>query len=184
MNESVRQIGYKLTIVLLLLIICYQCSSRNSCETIFKHTIDTFIVEKIDTFLYPDPVYLTKHTIDTLYLDNVAKDSTIALPIVQKHFGDTMYDAWISGIEPLGLDSLKLYNRTTIQYIKDNSTTQVIPKRTEIYVFGGLNSIDGNLIPKIGISITTKNDWLISPEIGLHGNNAYYGVSVGKKIKF
>lgn len=45
----------------------------------------------------------------------VTKDSLIYIdvPITQRHYGDSTYDAWVSGYRP-SLDSLKLYRTTEL----------------------------------------------------------------------
>lgn len=158
-------------------------STDRKAETICHTTTDTLFVYKTDTIIEYRTKYKTKHTIDTLYVETQNKP-ILSLPVEQKHFAKAnYYDLWISGVEPLKMDSIKLYQQTEYITITNDVVKEIFPKRTEYYVFGGLNAIDGTFVPKIGISIKTKENWLISPEIGLYDNKAYYGLTIGKKFK-
>lgn len=178
--------GYIYIILLALLAVLIWGLSENTTSTTEyeSRTADTLFLYKTDTIIEYRTRYITKRTTDTLYIPIEKDTDTLKLPIVQKQYAkDSVYDLWISGVEPLAMDSLKIYPKTEYRYITNTITREIYPKRTEIYFFGGLSSIYGTLNPKIGISIKTKKEWLISPEIGLYDNKAMYGLTIGKRIK-
>ena len=162
----------------------YRTTTDTVFDTVYHNTFDTIAVEF--------PVLVDDGVIDTLYLTKaeVLKDTDsvyVKLPIEQKHYAqDSLYDVWISGVEP-NLDSLNVYQKTeyvTItNEIKTETVKEIYPQRTEWYVFGGLSVSDGTLSPKVGVSLKTKKDWLISPEIGWYKDSPTYGITIGKKFK-
>lgn len=177
--------------------LCKNCGNIDSEHTYRTYTdtiktTDTLRVYEIDTIRYRFPVFVENRIVDTMYLTKteILRDTDsvfIKLPIAQKHYAqDSVYDAWVSGYEPK-LDSINVYPKTEYVTITNETTIETVkeiyPQRTEWYVFGGINAIDGTFVPKAGVSIKTKKDWLISPEIGLYGNSPMYGITIGKKIR-
>ena len=87
----------------------------------------------------------------------VTKDSLIYIdvPITQKHYGDSTYDAWVSGYRP-SLDSLKLYNTKEIIPVP----VYPKPKRWGIGVQAGMGVQYGTIHkqmdvgPYIGVGIS------------------------------
>lgn len=68
---------------------------------------------------------ITKH-------DSVA----VEVPIMQKHYGNETYDAWVSGYEP-NLDSIKVYQRT--EYINTTITQVKPPNKFSLVVNAGID---------------------------------------------
>lgn len=188
--------------ILVVLAVCIgmlcQTCENSKVDNAYRTTTDTIKVTdtvyecRIDTVHYGFPVLVDDEVVDTLYLTKteILKDTDsvfVKLPISQKHYAqDSVYDAWVSGYEP-SLDSISVYPKT--EYItitnetKIETVKEIFPECVEWYIFGGLNVADGTLNPKIGVSIKTKKDWLISPEIGWYKNSPTYGITIGKKIK-
>lgn len=156
--------------------VTYRTTTDTVFDTIYDIKFDTIPVVK--TY----PVY--SKVIDTLYItSDDSEDTTAILPIEQKHYAkDSVYDIWVSGIMA-NLDSANIYQKTEYVTTTTEITKEIYPKRTEWYVFGGLSVSDGTLSPKIGVSLKTKKDWLISPEIGWYKDSPTYGITIGKKIK-
>ena len=79
----------------------------------------------------------------------VYKDSLlyIEIPMEQKHYADSTYDAWVSGYKP-SLDSLKIYSTSKIITIRDKRKPWSIGPQAGLGV--GLSG----LTPYIGIGIT------------------------------
>lgn len=143
------------------------------------HSADTLYLTKTDTLLIKDTVYITKRVVDTLYI-TTPNDETISLPIVQKHFGKpNLYDVWISGVEPLSLDSGKVYAKTEYKTITNYVDKAVYKEQYRLYVGGGLFSFRESFTPYVSISLSTPKKWLISSNFGLNG---YFGVSVKYSI--
>lgn len=158
--------------------------SRDRKPEVIYHTttdtvFDTVMLLKIDTLKQTKFVCVTEKVVDTLWLT----DTVDLLPISQKHYSkDSVYDIWVSGVYPK-VDSVNVYQKMEYKTMTKEITKEVFPQKTEWYVLAGLNSFNGTLSPKVGISIKTKKEWLISPEISLYDNKTVYGITIGKKIK-
>lgn len=164
--------------------VCRYCYPKTEVITTTEHISDTIIIEHVDTIVDTLCVMVREKLLDTIYIETKHNDS-IALPVTQKHYSDTLnYDLWVSGFKP-NLDSIKVYTKTTNVNVQNN-TTKVIeaPQKSKVYVFCGLNALQGEFIPKVGVSLKTKKEWLITPEIGLYHNKPFYGISIGKNINF
>lgn len=164
--------------------VCRYCSPKTEVITATEHISDTIFIERVDTIVDTFRVMVREKVLDTIYIDAKDKDS-ILLPITQRHYSNgTNYDLWISGYTPK-LDSINIYN-TIIEKTIENTTTKTLKsnKALELYVFGGLNAFRGDFIPKVGISLKAKKEWLITTEIGLYNNKPVYGISLGKNINF
>lgn len=94
---------------------------------------------------------------DTTLTENYAQDSAqnirdsvdVEIPVTQKHYADSAYDAWVSGYLPQ-LDSIKVYQNTITEhiYIKPK------PKRWNIGVSAGYGITPKGLQPYIGLGVT------------------------------
>ena len=82
-------------------------------EPVGTITRDTVIVHHTDTIAREKPVYYAKRVTDTLYLpagDTVRQKDTlyIGLPREQRAYRDSLYEAWVSGVQP-ALDSIRVF---------------------------------------------------------------------------
>lgn len=185
MKNSFWHILYILLLAVLAVLL-HLCVSENNSKTdsVVQHTTDTVFLSKVDT-IPAKPKLITKRIVDTLYIaieKNDTTDSVLGLPIEQKHYAeDSVYDIWVSGVTP-NLDSANVYQKTEFITITNETIKEIYPKRNELYLQGGLSVSNGTLMPKISISLKTKKDWIITPEIGLYGDKMFYGISIGKKI--
>lgn len=144
-----------------------------------SHSADTLYLTKIDTLLIKDTVYITNRVVDTLYI-TTPNNETISLPIIQKHFSQpNLYDLWISGVEPLSLDSGKIYAKTEYKAITNYVDKVIYQEKCKLYVGGGLFSFRETITPYVSVSLSTPQKWLISSNFGLNG---YFGVSVKYSI--
>ena len=85
-------------------------------DTIVKS--DTVYISKIDTIKVYYPKYIKVSTKDTIY---ISKDTT--LEIKSKMYSEKdKYDIWISGIEPLALDSINVYREVKYETITNTIT--------------------------------------------------------------
>lgn len=135
---------------------------------------DTVVVFQIDTVVEYVVKYKEKKTTDTVWIEKEGVD--FALPVVQKFYQRKgFYDIWISGVEPLTIDSINWYKHT--EHV--NITNVVENSRYEFYAGGGLFSFRETLTPYASISLSTPTKWLISANFGLNG---YFGVSVKYKL--
>lgn len=130
---------------------------------------DTIVILVTDTLRLKDTVYVNKKIIDTIYIQTESGEK-INLEVVQKHFRkNNVYDLWISGVEPLRMDSFYVYKQTEYRTIKEFAEYD----SRKVYVGGGLFSFRETLTPYIGVSIAEPRKWLISANIGFNG---YFGV--------
>lgn len=86
---------------------------QNSPTTGTEIQTDTLYLP--DTITVSNPPKITSTKIDTIYLHLPPSTDTVYLPLPkeQVHYGDSLYDVWVSGVQP-SLDSLKVYPRTVI----------------------------------------------------------------------
>ena len=86
----------------------------------------------------PYPVYLPS---DTVRLVTTQHDTVeVLVPMEQKHYQDSLYDAWVSGYRP-SLDSLHVYPVTKVI-----TTTLTVREKTKRWGIG----------PQIGVGISPK----------------------------
>lgn len=172
-----------LSIIAVLVVVCFLSFNRGKkVEVVEKHTTDTLYLTKVDTIKEIKPIYVERKTTDTVFIETGGKD-ILPLPLTQKRFTkENIYDIWISGIEPLNLDSANIFKNTEYVTIANEIEKTVYKEKWNIYGFVGLNLISRTFSPKIGIVLTEPRRWLISAEIGLYDNSAFYGVNIGYKI--
>lgn len=122
--------------------------------------------------------YITKVVKDTVYIRDSITGYDLYLPIIQKHFSEkNRYDLWISGVEPLNIDRIDVYNQVKYETITNTITrTEYVyqPKRNELYFGGGFCSFLDTNLPIVGVSLKTKNSMLISLDYGHYKDNNLY----------
>lgn len=165
----------------------YQSCTRNSESSDINPPLpDTCFVEKIiyDTIFQDTIIYKEKKVTDTIYV-NSDNGGLISLPVIQKHYQDMgLYDIWISGVEPLNLDSTRVYQKkeVSLQTIyKDKIVYKDKESRKfELYLGGGFYSFSDTFIPKAGISTKIGEKWFISANLGF--DKDIYDISINYKI--
>lgn len=127
--------------------------------TVSRDTIPFFI----DTPIPRDSTVLRYETIkvpildtirttvaDTLPLDSI----TVEIPITQKVYQDSTYQAWVSGYKP-SLDSIRIFQPiTTITRTITNTEAKYKSKRWGVGVQAGLGITPTKVEPYIGIGVT------------------------------
>lgn len=100
----------------------------------------------------PESVQISDESvISDIIANNIPPDSDsvhICIPITQKHYADSTYEAWVSGYHP-SLDSIRVFNRT--EYV--TTTIKQRPKRFGIGLQGGYGISPKGAQPYIGIGI-------------------------------
>lgn len=94
---------------------------------------------------------------DTSLTENYAQDSAqiirdsmdVEIPVTQKHYADSTYDAWVSGYEP-NLDSIKVYRNT----ITERIYIQPKVRRWNIGIMGGYGITPKGFQPFLGVGVT------------------------------
>ena len=102
----------------------------------------------------PVPVVKTKKAVESLTADDTVE---VLVPMEQKHYRDSLYDAWVSGYNP-SLDSLHVYPVTKV--ITTTITTREKTKRWGIGVQAGVGLQYGTIRkqmdvgPYVGVGIS------------------------------
>lgn len=104
------------------------------------------------------PVY---DTIKAPHADTLATDvaistdsASIVLPITQKYYRNSIYEAWVSGYEP-ALDSIRIFQPTaTITNTITNTEVRYKPKRWGLGVQVGIGVTPSKIEPYIGIGVS------------------------------
>lgn len=176
------QVSLYIILVLLVVICVLYDENKRESEVVHTHTTDTITIVKNDTVIETRVKYLEKRIVDTVFVETKSGE-IITLPIVSKHFGkEETYDVWVSGVEPLEMDSIMVYPRTEYRTITNTERTTIDKKGTDIYVNAGLSHADGSFMPRVGISIKTNKNVLYGAEIGSFDGKTFLGVNVGFKI--
>lgn len=173
---------YIFLITVLAVCLYIQCEEKKAPRIEEEVTADTVVTFRTDTIVEYVFKEVEKKTIDTVYIETENKPF-LALPVVSKHFAkENLYDLWISGVEPIKMDSFKLYPQSKQETIVITKETHNISKTTDLFANVGIIGFNGVLSPKIGVSFKTKKDWLYGLEIGSYDGKMFYGVNVGIKI--
>lgn len=127
-------------------------------------TTDTTSVIVRDTIHYRVPVaydsvvtqYKTKYVkIQQTITDSVivyAGDSIpVELPVTQKVYRDSLYEAWISGYEPQ-LDSINVFSRTITNTINKSVPTKA--KRWGLGIQVGVGVTPSKIEPYVGVGVS------------------------------
>lgn len=172
-----------LTIVLALsLLVVIQCGHKKRNINEDAHATD---IDMVDTVVIYDTIteysikYKDRLVKDTIYLDK--KEDPFFL-LVQKHFQSIgLYDVWISGVEPLNVDSVMVYPKIEYRYITQTKTIYD-NKGTDLFGAFGFGRFNGIYSSNMGVYAVTDRKWLYGAEIGLIDNKWYVGAKLGFKI--
>lgn len=159
--------------------LCGLNNSNNVKDSVITHHYDTIFVYKYDTIRIKETIYKEKRVVDSIYVET-SNNNTVSLPVVQKLFSKpSLYDIWISGVEPLNIDSAYFYNKNTQRIITNSIECNRTNDNASIFWGGGFYSFCGNYVPYTGVSITKGNKWLIEANFGLDRS-----VTIGAKYNF
>lgn len=143
--------------------------------------VDTFTITIIDTMWIKNPTIIRDTIIDTMFIEK--DETTISLPIEQKHYQEKhLYDIYVSGYL-VNLDSCRVYNKIT-NTIETKNVYIEKKDNVQLFVFGGLNRSQSTFFPKLGATIILKENLYLGAEFGVIGNDAFYGINIGRKIKW
>lgn len=133
-------------------------------DTLFIRDTNSFTEPKTEpsaqvvTKEIPIPVYLVDSTkIDSLLnecarLERVGDSLQLVLLRVQRHYCDSTFDAWVSGVDPC-LDSIKTYQTTRI-ITKEIPVIQVKKTRWGIGIQAGATADKDGVIPYVGVGFS------------------------------
>ena len=106
----------------------------------------------------PVPVYVADTSaIDSLLkecarLERVGDSLQLVLLRVQRHYSDSTFDAWVSGVDPR-LDSIKTY-QTNMVISKEIPVIQVKKSRWGLGIQAGYGASKDGLSPYIGVGVS------------------------------
>ena len=106
----------------------------------------------------PVPVYVADSSaIDSLLnkctrLERVGDSLQLVLLRVQRHYSDSTFDAWVSGVDPR-LDSIKTY-QTNVVITKEIPVIQVKKSRWGLGIQAGYGASKDGLSPYIGVGVS------------------------------
>jgi hypothetical protein len=112
---------------------------------------DTLTVVKTDTIKIVKPVYISKKVVDTTYI-NVNDTLFVPVPIEQRFYKGSNYEAYISGYKP-NLDSIRVFNASTTKYITKEVKVQQRAKKWGIGAHIGYGYNGYKFTPYIGIGL-------------------------------
>lgn len=173
-----KYIPYILIAVLLVSLIV---SLTNRKEVIIeKTTSDTVTIVKLDTVKVEIPTFITETIIDTVYVEK-DENSGYIIPISQRYYKDSLYEAWVSGYRP-NLDSLNIFRKTITNTITNTVTREIYPKTTDWYLNVGSDYIGKQFAPNVGLAVKFRNDLMIGGNVGYYDKSVYYGLKFGFKL--
>ena len=146
---------------------------------------DTLVMDvtHYDTVWRDNIAYKWRTVKDTVYVRGVGGDSIKAAVVSKEYTEDSLYKVWVSGVEPLALDSIEVYSKTTERTVTVTNTIREEDNRMRVFVFGGINAYGGTFRPNVGISLEPTRKLAIGAEMGLDCNDkVYYGVKIGYNI--
>lgn len=161
-----------------------KCVARRCAEKDITAT-DTLIIDvtHYDTVWRDNIAYKWRTVKDTVYVRGVGGDSIKAAVVSKEYAEDSLYKVWVSGVEPLMLDSIEVYHKTTERTVTVTNTIKEEDNRMRVFVFGGINAYGGTFRPNVGISLEPTRKLAIGAEIGLDCNDkVYYGVKIGYNL--
>ena len=161
-----------------------KCVARRCAEKDITAT-DTLIIDvtHYDTIWRDNIAYKWRTVKDTVYVRGVQGDSIKAEVVSKEYAEDSLYKVWVSGVEPLALDSIEVYRKTNERTVTVTNTIREEDNRMRVFVFGGINAFGGTFRPSVGISLEPTRKLAIGAEIGLDcRDRIYYGVKIGYNI--
>lgn len=98
-----------------------------------------------------DPIVTIHYGVSAGGEPRCSRDSAIVeLPVIQRHYADSAYEAWVSGPVDPQLDSLRVYARNTVITKREWKP----PKRWHVGVSAGYGYGPKGFQPYIGIGLT------------------------------
>ena len=163
-------IGVGLAVAVLLGFLVGQRCPRNGGGETPIPKVDTLFIRDTNTFTEPKkepspdvlikeipvPVYVADSSaIDSLLnecarLERVGDSLQLVLLRVQRHYSDSTFDAWVSGVDPR-LDSIKTY-QTNMVIIKE--IPFIKKNRWGLGVQAGVGAGKGGLTPYVGVGVS------------------------------
>lgn len=120
---------------------------QKSPVTVVKTRTDTLFI--CDTIRKDKPVFVYEKILDTVPVP-VHDTLYVFLERTQRMYEDSLYRAWVSGIQP-NLDSIEIYRTTTVI---EKETVVPDRRRWGVGIQGGTALTPGGIQPYIGIGVS------------------------------
>ena len=181
-----RYIAMAVIVALVICVVAYTVGKHSGCKegkTVLVTDTLVMDVTHYDTVWRDNIAYKWRTVKDTVYVRGVGGDSIRAAAVSKEYAEDSLYKVWVSGVEPLALDSIEVYSKTTERTVTVTNTIREEDSRMRVFVFGGINAYGGTFRPSVGISLEPTRKLAIGAEIGLDSRDRmYYGVKIGYNI--
>lgn len=172
MGEKDLLIGMGIVVAILIGFLVDRRCPRNAPGETPTSKVDTLLIRDTNSFAEPKtepsaqvvtkeipiPVYLVDSTkIDSLLnecarLERIGDSLQLVLLRVQRHYCDSTFDAWVSGVDPC-LDSIKTYQTTRI-ITKEIPIIQVKKTRWGIGIQAGATADKDGVTPYVGVGVS------------------------------
>lgn len=192
--REVTKIKYHIIYIAIILVLCSLIASHifriynNSNDAIsgvdtLSYVRDTTTIIQYDTLIQEKLVFKNIYIIDTIYIRDTIHNTTSNFPLVQKYYNEpNRYELWISGVEPLSVDKINVFNNVEYRTITNTITQNVYKTSTQFFFGGGFYAFSDTFSPVVGVSLKTKKNTLISLDYGRYDNNNIFLASVKFKI--
>ena len=170
--EKYILIGMGIVVAILIgFLVGRRCPRNDQGETLTPK-VDTLFIRDTNSFTEPKkepspdvlikeipvPVYVADSSaIDSLLnecarLERVGDSLQLVLLRVQRHYSDSTFDAWVSGVDPR-LDSIKTY-QTNMVITKEIPVIQVKKTRWGLGVQAGVTADKEGVLPYVGVGVS------------------------------
>lgn len=181
MNNIKLHITYFTIIVGLLLVLGISFSRPKEVIEVIKHEVDTLIVTKYDTIRFTQVVETERKVVDTIFIESNGSDK-VPIPISEyRFFKENEYDIIAKGYN-VSLPSISIFPKTQYTTITNTIEKEVITKKMALYAGVEFMVNNRDIIPNIGIYLTTKEKWLIGAKIGYYNDNMSIGGVIAYKL--
>lgn len=168
-------------IVIAVLLVSLFVSLTNRKEVVIeKVASDTVYTLKLETVEVKKPIFITEVIVDTFLIKDSLNNEHL-IPKTQKYYKDSLYEAWVSGYKP-NLDSINIYNQTKFVTITNNTTKEIYPKTTALYMSIGGMYIGEQFAPKIGADFKFRNNMIIGAGVGIFEKTPFYELNFRFKL--
>lgn len=171
-QEKYTLMGMGIVVAILIGFLVGRRCPRNDPGEPQTPRVDTLFIRDTNTFTEPKkepspdvlikeipvPVYVADSSaIDSLLnecarLEKVGDSLRLVLLRVQRHYSDSTFDAWVSGVDPR-LDSIKTY-QTNMVITKEIPVIQVKKTRWGLGISAGCGVGKDGLTPYVGVGIS------------------------------
>ena len=170
-------------IVGVLVVLLFWSLNTESGEplVIEKHTTDTIVTTRIDTFVVEKPVVKTKKVIEEkiIYVHDTVK---VVIPISEyRFFEDGLYDITAKGYD-VSLSNVTVFPKTEYRTVTNTVETTVYKDTWNLYLGAEIWAFNRQVVPSVNLTLKTPKKWLFGAKIGYYEGGVVYGGQISYKI--